>query len=266
MNSIKAGATSNVEYVGTMTAFEGKLYIGVNTDDHCRVIRYDPETGLIDQIGPSVPGDADGSRVVTSLVGFQGRIWFGVSGNASVQKGILSSIRPGVDTAWTTERTTGNDDLIVSLAAFRGLLYIGQTNTAGGAGPKVIVRDALGAYSTSTTGSFGSSSGVGYIGALFVYKDNLYAAYFDNDPGGGGSNYEMLKYDGTSWTTAYDVLGSQASVTDVGQPIEFKGNMYYVVPDPTSSVAVVLKNASDTWSEVETGSTGLRGFIGIVET
>lgn len=261
---IKAGATSNVEYVGTMVAFEGKLYIGVNTDDHCRVIRYNPETGVIDQIGPSVPGDADGSRVVTAILGFQGRIWFGVSGNASVQKGTLYSIRSGVDTAWTTEYTASGDELIVSLASYNGKLYIGQTNTATAAGPKVIVRSAIGAYTTSTTGSWGASSGVGYIGGLFVYNSKMYGAYFDNDA--GAFHYEMLELDGASWSSVYDVLTNQASVTDVGQAIEFKSNMYYVVPDPTNTIAVILKNVTGTWSEVETGSTGLRGFIGIVET
>lgn len=261
--NISAGTDTYEEWISTMVAFEDKLYIATGgqnsgaTSDYFKIQQYNPETGFMLQVGPSVNVASLGG--ILTIVGFEGKIW--VANNQN--QGLVYSIRPPDgrfpgDTAWVTEKDFGSSLAVASLASYKGNLYAGLN----GVTPAIHVRSSTdGTWSQSEASPFGAGASGGYYSALFVYEEELYATVFHNH---GTPRLVVRKFDNSSWSQAYDIEGSQTGAKNIGQPILYKSNMYLVVADNGSSTAVTLKNTSGTWSEVDT-SVGLRGFMGVVE-
>jgi len=260
--NISAGSDTFEEWISTIVAYNGFLYIvtgGQNATpdtDYFKVQQFNPETGVMRQVGPSL-GVGSAGGVLTCL-GFEGKIWIANNQN----NGVVYSIRPpeGVfqgDTSWTTEKSfTGQG--VMSLGSFQGQLYAGLSGTT----PDIYVRAAAdGTWSQSEASPFGAGASAGYYSALHVYESELYAVVFHNH---GTPRMVVRKFDGTTWSTDYDIEGSQPNAQTVGQPVTFDGKMYVVVASATAATAAILENASGSWSEVDTG-TALRGFLGVLE-
>jgi hypothetical protein len=105
------------------------------------------ESGVLAQIGGAfVTGE-----MPYALGWHMGRLWLGTN-NGIGTAGKVYYLRPGIDTAWTMERDCGAG--VTALRSFGGKLYVGLDGAAGVRG-SVLVRDELGAYTVSDTGTGG---------------------------------------------------------------------------------------------------------------
>ena len=241
--NITAGAATYERISAGMLSAEGYLYFTAITDAgatvYSRVFQYNPETGRVLQVGPSLTVGTGGTETqINDLAWFEGRLWACTRGDS---EGQIFSIRPPSgtfigDTAWITEHTATSTLSLYSMASYKGKLYVGTSVGT------VIVRSTTGTFSTSDTASAANSQ---YSG-LFVYQDNLYAAQAKTV----ANTFVYRKFDGTSWTTDFDIKAS-IGYRDlfVSKPVSFNGSMYGIV-DGGTNLSHVLKNASGTWSSV----------------
>ncbi len=147
---------------------------------------------------------------------------------------------------------------VSGLAVYKGLLYTG--NAASGAAATVQVRSNLGAWTTSDTDPDGSTGALNAYTHFIVYQDELYASLVQLSTTG----LVIRKFDGSSWTTAYDVHANQADVRNPAAALVFKDKLYWVMGGTSATDSLVLENDAGSWSEVETG-IAFRGFIATLE-
>ena len=119
-------------------------------------------------------------------------------------------------------------------------------------------------YTTSETGAGGSSTGTSHYAGMLVYQSELYAYYRDND--GANSNFTYRKFDGTSWSQVADIETLISTNAFTGsKPVIFDNNMYVAIGASGASNGGVVKNASGTWTAVDTGQT-YHAKIALLET
>ncbi len=169
-----------------------------------RVLQLNPETGAWTQLGAQFTG----GEVPYALASYIGRLWVGTNkGNGTA--GTIRWFRPGIDTAWTTDRTLSTDSVggCLAMAEYQGQLYIG-TDSGAATAAKILVRSPLGVYSTSLsstaviTGTFRVNAG---FFVLHVFNNKLYSVFWNNDT---TPQSRWVSFDATNWTTVYDGAGA----------------------------------------------------------
>jgi hypothetical protein len=234
------------------------------------VFLLDPNTYQTEQVGNSfgaATGEVTGG-FPTCLHSYGGYLWAGnwSEATASAAVGKVWKIRAGVEETWTLDHTTdtGQGDLL-ALYTFNGLLYasiVGTDTTPASEAGLVKVRSTAGAWTTSDTSAV-TDDGAYYTHGI-VFESNLYVGAY----GSGGANAFALirKYNGSSWSTAYDVeanVGVQIPV----QPIIFGGSLYWVIAASATGASdgAILKCATGgTWS-IATSAKNVQGAIGRVK-
>lgn len=266
--NIDAGATTNLEAIVDMLVADGMIYIAAQTEvgdtGYNSVFQYDPLTGSLKQVGPTLSGLNLGA--IVTMEWFGGRLWVGTASDAGGNAGTIASIRPPFgkfkgDTAWITEYTATSEGKIISLKSFRGLMYAGIDNSVDAAtvAGRVKVRSSIGVWSNSVT-----VAGAGFharYGSLMVYNDTLYAHRWLTS----GSALTVWKYDGTTWSQDYDVAGNQAGARYFGQGYLAFDKLFYVVGSTGTTAGVILENNAGVWTERDTG-VAYRGYIGSTRT
>src|ERR1035437_4876508 len=114
-----------------------------------RVFSFDPNSQVLTPVGAQFTG----GEVPYALAWHMDRLWLGTN-LANGEPGNVYFIRPGIDTAWTTDHALSGDTLggVTSMCSYKGNLYVGTDNVGGSAG-KVLVRTTVdGAYTGSKTG------------------------------------------------------------------------------------------------------------------
>lgn len=137
-----------------------------------------------------------------TLAWHMGRLWVGTN-NGIGTVGKVYFFRPGIDTVWTLDHATSSESAggVTSMVSYKGKLYVGTDNAAASSG-KVLVRDSLGAWTTSLTGP-GTAINNGFP-TLTVFGTNLYASYWDNT----APTSLVKKFDNSSWSTVYTGTGA----------------------------------------------------------
>jgi hypothetical protein len=106
------------------------------------------------------------------------------------------------------DRTLVTDGVggVLSMASYKGLLYVGCDARAVDGTNKILVRDTLGAWATSYTatsaGTFRDSNG---FPSMVVFNDKLYAGFWNPDT---VPDCYVKVFDGNAWTTAYTGTGN----------------------------------------------------------
>lgn len=167
-----------------------------DTDYAGRVFSFKPLSGEMAQIGT---GFSSG-EVPYALCWHMNRLWCGTNQGSAVT-GKIYYFRPDIDTDWTTDYTLSSSSVggVCSLASYKGKLFVGADNTNANFA-KVLVRDSLGAYTTSLTATGGTAKANNGFLHMIEFKGNLYATYWNNDT---SAISKVYKFDGTSWTTQY---------------------------------------------------------------
>lgn len=145
-----------------------------------------------------------------------GKLWCGTGVNTlnGATAGRIYWIRPGVDTAWTLDKTfAANESIVSGLASFKGLIFASLLWSSTGAGTgKVVVRSLTGTYSNSDTGTInvdGTGVARGYYSLLtwppeYGANQAVTPALYATRKGiSGESGYVIRKFDGSSWSTVY---------------------------------------------------------------
>jgi hypothetical protein len=169
-----------------------------------RVFLFDPVSLSLTQLGAQFTG----GNMPYCLAWHQNRLFLG----ANKQDGSATNVywfRPGIDTAWTTDYTLTTSGVggALSMVSFNGLLYVGCNVTNIMNVARVVVRDTLGAYTTSLNatglGTIRSSSG---FCAMAIFKGDLYASYFNPDTTNVSVIYKLSATTG-SWSLVYTAAG-----------------------------------------------------------
>jgi hypothetical protein len=168
-----------------------------------RVFAFDPIALTLTQLGSQFTT----GEVPYALCWHMGRLFMGTNkGSGAAAK--VYWIRPGIDSAWTTDRTLTTDGVggCMSLASYQGKLYVGCNATAAMGTNKILVRDTVGAYTTSFTATFaGTLRASNGFPAMAEFNGNLYASFWNPDT---TPDCYLKKFDGTSWTTVYTGTGN----------------------------------------------------------
>lgn len=162
-----------------------------------RVFAFDPQSAALTPVGA---GFSSG-EIPYALCWHMDRLWCGTNkGDGTAGK--VYFFRPNIDVAWTVDRTLSTDSLggVVSLASYKGQLFVGSDNAAA-AFAKVLVRTAAAVYSTSLTATGGTAKKNNGFTSMFVWNDNLYAAYWNPDT---TAVLKIYKYDNSAWTVVYN--------------------------------------------------------------
>ena len=171
-----------------------------------RVFSLNPSTGALTQLGAKFTTDtAQDDQVPYALEWYMGRLWVGTF-NRNSGAGIAGRvywIRPGIDTAWTLDHTTGDTVSrgVAFLKSFQGQLYAGSCT--GGTSSVVEVRTSVGAWSTSLT----VTNPITFHNAV-VFENNLYTSAHDTT-----TNETLIKkFDGSSWSTVHTTTSGAEEV------------------------------------------------------
>jgi hypothetical protein len=171
--------------VGTSSAdFKGSVY------------RINASTGVCEKLGATFPT----GYLPISLAWHQGKLWVGTYSEDVTASGRVYWIRPGVDETWTLDHTTtAGQGEVFSLCQYGGKLYaaVGGSNTLAGL---VKVRATDGTWSTSLTGV--ATTADNYFVSLVVFKEELYASYYNHD-GGGTPATTFHRFNGSAWSTVH---------------------------------------------------------------
>lgn len=235
---------------------------GVAPDHKGRVFGFDPDTGLIEQIGNAF-GNAAGENaggMPFCLASYNGYLVAGTYGIAGLGRGRVYKIRPGEDTTWTQvyQEPVGGG-YIISMAAFRGDLFFGTSADAGNtAYVRRFTNFLTGATANSDSGP--TTGGSHYFGALIAYNSELYATFVDI-----GSTVHIRKFDGSSWSTDRDVdaLDQQRHV---GQAFVYNSVLYlaFAASAAGGTNGFLLRKAAGTYTK-PMNNVNLRGFFGRVD-
>ncbi len=170
-----------------------------------RVLALDINSQNVTQVGTAGFGSGE---VPYALVWHMGRLWCGTN-KSNGTGGKVYYFRPGIDTAWTTDFTlaTLTAGSVCSMASYLGKLYVG-CDAAIAVFAQVIVRDSLGAWTSTHTASGGTARLNNGFLSLQVFGTNLYAGWWNPTP----SLVALVKkFDGTTWSTAYTGTGTSVN-------------------------------------------------------
>lgn len=224
-----------------------------------RVMSFDPSNGSLAQIANAF-GDGSGENTkgfpfcLTSAFGY---LWAGTYGIAGNNQGGVYRCLPGIDTGWTLDLTaTLHNGYFMTLAPYNGKLYAGTDADSSGTAI-VQVRNGTGTWSTSFTAPSAAQS---YFAGLIVFNNLLFCAWYQ----GGGSPACLIKmFDGSTWTTDLDVLGTYSNRFP-GMPFIFGGALYWPFIDGSGggSTGFLLKRTTGgVWSQ-PIAAAGLAGCLG----
>lgn len=204
------------------------------------VFSLNPSTGALTKLGTTFPT----GHLPYSLCWGYGRLWCGTGVNNlnDATAGRVYWIRPGIDAAWTLDKTFAASEAIVSgLAMYKGLLYASLLfdSTASGTA-KVVVRSVASVWSNSDTGAIGvDGTGIarGYFsllvwppeqGALQSPAPCLFAVRKGIT---AESGYVIRRYTGSAWSTVYsggaggpDLVGAYAVAGTTMTPAVWTAN------------------------------------------
>lgn len=181
------------------------------------VYELNPSTSALTKLGATFP---TGHQPYPLLWAY-GRLWCGtmVNSDGDTTPARVYWIRPGIDSAWTLDKTFANDlHIVTGLDVFKGLIYAslhGDKVTVGG----VQVRSVAGTWSSSD-----SETNYEYLNLIAWPEANaqvaspaqaLYAVSYKND----GTSKHVRRFDGSSWSTAlastHEDIGESFSSTYV---------------------------------------------------
>jgi hypothetical protein len=228
-----------------------------------RVFQLDPESGAIKQLGASF----ETIRVPFDLAWGQGRLWTRTHGaGISSTSHLVYYFRPGIDTAWTSETPEASALGSNALHHYSGRLFMAIPASAVGVAAKIIVRSAIGVYTTSLTAAIGDASpnlvSLGYanhFGAMATFGGNLYASYFNErgDEGDAGDKYARIyKFDGTTWTVVFNPAANDDSSIPYSNAVVIGGKIFFVsAPQRTSAAGlnrILYSSDGSSWTAVTT--------------
>ena len=263
-------ATAPCRWVTDMLVLGGLIYIavwdegGAAPNHKGRVLAYDPENGTLLQVGNRF-GDGTGENVggmpfcLGSFAGFLFAGTYGISGGGD---GRVWRIRPGIDETWTSDLTE-TDNYIMSMAVYKGNLYVGTNMSVGsGAAARVKRRTPTGTWSDSDTGSVSAS---GYYSGLIVFNAELYACYLDINAG-VPDKVHIRKFNNSAWSTDKDVDADWGDFYPA-QPFLFANELYWPFIDGSAGTGtggfIAKRTTAGVWSQVIT-SKAIRGIPGTI--
>ncbi len=207
-----------------------------------RVLALDANSQNLTQVGTAGFGSGE---VPYALVWHMGRLWCGTN-KSNGTGGKVYYIRPGIDTAWTTDFTlsTLTAGSVCSFASYLGKLYIG-CDAAVGVFSQILVRDSLGAYTSSHTASGGTARlNNGHL-SLQVFGANLYAGYWDPTP---SLTALVKKFDGTTWSTVY--TGVSTSINAYIGMFVSDGYLFVIGGGNATAASLISSPDGSTWTDL----------------
>ncbi len=213
----------------------GLFYFSINNATLGRVYAVDPVTGAATQVGGTFDATVE---IIVDVTAYAGRVWICSQSVSGVGVSHIYSVRPTIDTVWTTERTTtdlGGAKFLQynSLGAKDGQLYAATTGPAGFAA-RIEKRTAAGVWSTELTSA--DTTNTNYYDALTVWNGNLYAQF------GGGAVVTIVKQGNVgSWTLDKDMAAAGST----------SSGYFLITPDllfASGPPRVFTKNLAGTYS------------------
>ena len=224
----------------------GLLYVANNDGTTGHVYSVDPVTGSTLQVGGTF---VTANEVVSDIVAYAGRVWI-CTRKAQGTAAHIYSLRPGVDTTWTTERTTADLGSTKfrdynSLLALGGQLYAATTGPAGFAA-LIEKRTAAGTWSTELTS--GDTTNLNLYDSLTLWNGVMYAMF------SGGTTFTVVKrVSAGSWTTDKD-MGAAGSTKAWGFRVT-PGLLYASAPPR------VFTKSGSTWSTSLSDASLVHGML-----
>lgn len=196
-----------------------RLFVGVFDDNNAgvfiaRVMELNLTAGSFSQVGNhfALASPGTGSQEVPICATHsQGRLWVGtrgltaVSGEGRVLWLDTTITNTSINLTWTLDHETSvnaNGSAALSMATYKGILYIATGVSNNAIAGIVEARTPAGAVSSSLVGA--SATAYNGFPSLVVFQNNLYATYHSQGP-----TATIHKFDGTSWSTVFTAAGSQ---------------------------------------------------------
>ena len=244
-----------------MITANGRIYIavhdpdGTNPDLIGRVLEYNPETSLLQQVGNAFgagTGEMTGGYP-SALCWHLGQLFVGLNGAATTNGiGKIVRIRPGFETSFTSD-VANLVSHISSLCVFQGNMFVG-TRASATTGARLIKRTAsTGAYTTILTSA--SGAGDGHYACIYEHNSALWAVeYFS---GGTDVVHIITSADGTSWSTSRDVDANDSPA----DPPQLPGAMMtlgsdlfvtFRATDVNNNDGFIMRFRSAAWSKLAT--------------
>jgi hypothetical protein len=241
--------TANVvpQAVISMLAANGTIYVsshdtGTSSADWLgRVFSLDIDSGVMAPLGAAFAA----GEMPYALAWHMGRLWCGTN-NGIGTVGKVYYFRPGIDTVWVLDHSLATETAggVDSLVSYGGLLYVGSDNAAA-AFAKVLVRSALGVYTTSLTATGGVAALRNGFRAMRVFGTNLYATYWNADT---PNISKIYKFDNASWTTAY--TGASTTLRPFITLFESQEELFAIAGGSGLSGALVRTGDGTTWTNL----------------
>lgn len=221
-----------------------------------RVLAFNPANGVLTEIGNRF-GDGTGENTAgfpNCLALYQGSLYAGTYGRVGNNQGKVYRIQPGVEDTWTLDKTlTLHNGYVQTMCAYQGVLYVGSDADSGGTAV-VLARTASGSWSTSKTAP---TAGVGQFKGLIVFDDTLFVAWKK------GTELLIYSFDGSTWTEDLDVATDYSFSGNPGDPIVFKGDLYWPFASGDSGGMVLKRTTAGVWSQPLSDEV-ITGVLGIV--
>lgn len=252
-----AGATSVCKGVLSMLTANGYIYLttfdgGTTSADYRgRAFQLNTISGALSPLGATFTL----GHLPYALTYWMGRLWVGSHTGDTASNGNIYAFRPGIDAAWTLDHT-GTNGNYCSLVGYNGYLYAG-TMQAAATFAKIEQRDSLGTYTTSLTATGGTARQYNAVVSMATFGTNLYACYWNND---GTAIGKIYKYDGTSWTTAYNGSGATAIQTS---GMFLYNNKLYAVGNSNSQITLLFTTDGSSWTDRTTNFGGAVNGLGV---
>lgn len=265
-------------YVYDMLADGDNVYFIVHDSDNAsnlrgRVMVLRLSTGELEQIGNRFGSDtgdvATGGDVIPLSLALHNGYLFCGTGQGTMNVGPTGAgkvyhIRTETDSGWTLDGTFAEQESVMSMASFQGLLYAGVKINANGGGIRLMVRSATGTWSASNTIAHTGSSVAGSMWMpLITHSDKLYAGVFLNE--GASSVSRVYDFDGTTWTNVHTVE-TAATPYRPYTAVSHNGNLYFLsIRGDGLGVGQISKWNGSTWSTVTSNlTTGTLSRFGIL--
>ncbi len=247
-----------------LTTYDGGAYS--NNLVKARVFQLDPENGVLSQLGSRFPISPETARVPYAIGYHMGRVWTrtytgGVSATAETY-----FIRPEIDVDWTLDVAAATP-ICSNIQSFQGQLYFGGVADAGSAA-NIRVRSSVGVYSTALLTQLNEGGSVpvmanfgayNHFGAMTVFNNALYCAYYNFEAGPGDRWCRVYKFDGTTWTIPYFPAKNSTTGYPYAHFLQSAGVLYMVSAptyDGITNINSVIKTADGiTWTDVSIGLT-----------
>ena len=263
-------ATIQPQGILSMLAVGTTIYLTVYDDDDGtigggtggRVFKLDSSSGALTQLGAKFVTHTSGADHVPYCLEYHaGRLWTGTYNRQSGAgiAGKIYWIRPGIDTAWTLDRTMASGRGTTFLKSYQGQLYAGSDPASSSTNALVEVRSSVGAWSSSLSVAAGGV--YRQFQAAIVFEDALYCSLHASV----GNTSTIRKLSGTTWSTAYTTTGgsedkaltacwSEDGTLFFGSGGADSGNATLVSTDDGSSWTSRAANLTDA------GAIGLTGM------